>query len=130
MKRARCLAASIFLGACGLSLGCAGVKPGVTSGSAGSGNSTGLGGFGGSVTPPMPCQGTCDDFKPPTMILGGAQDPVIPPDLLPGGERYADDLTVRVVPSAGHFLHEECPEVVAESLRALQAQVGRSAGSA
>lgn len=66
----------------------------------------------------------------PTVILSGTHDPVIPPDLLPGGERYADDLTVRVVPSAGHLLHEECPEVVAESLRALQAHVGRPADSA
>ena len=71
MKRARWLAASIFLGACGLSLGCAGVKPGSTP-TGGSGNGTGLGGFGGSVTPPMPCQGKCKDFMAAPIMQGSA----------------------------------------------------------
>ena len=31
-------------------------------GAAGAGNATGLGGFGGSSPPPMPCQGMCTDF--------------------------------------------------------------------
>jgi hypothetical protein len=66
------LAASIFMGVCGVTLGCAGVKPGVTSGSAGTGNGTGLGGFGGSVTQPMPCQGMCTDFKDVPIMQGSA----------------------------------------------------------
>ncbi|MFI6687033.1 alpha/beta fold hydrolase [Streptomyces sp. NPDC050485] len=54
----------------------------------------------------------------PTRVLGGEFDPVIPPALL-RGEPYADDLTVRVVPGAGHHLPEELPELVAEELRKL-----------
>ena len=55
-------------------LGCAGVKPTATpSGTAGgSGNSTGLGGFGGSMTQPMPCVGMCMDFPATPRIEAGA----------------------------------------------------------
>ncbi|MFE4867782.1 alpha/beta fold hydrolase [Streptomyces sp. NPDC056682] len=51
----------------------------------------------------------------PTRVLGGALDPVFPPALL-RGKPYADDLTVRIVPGAGHHLPEERPELVAEEL--------------
>ncbi|SHM24118.1 alpha/beta fold hydrolase [Actinacidiphila paucisporea] len=60
----------------------------------------------------------------PTLVLGGALDPVIPPALLRGGAPEADGLTVRVVPGAGHHLHEERPELVAEALRELIAGAG------
>lgn len=60
----------------------------------------------------------------PTVLLGGAQDPVIPPSLLAGGERRSDDLTVRVVPGAGHHLPQEKPRAVADAAAALFA--GRS----
>lgn len=60
----------------------------------------------------------------PTLVLGGEHDPVIPPALLRGGDPHADDLTVRVVPGAGHHLHEERPELVAEVLRKLIAETG------
>ncbi|MEV6790566.1 alpha/beta hydrolase [Streptomyces sp. NPDC051320] len=56
-----------------------------------------------------------------TMVLGGELDPVIPPALLRGGEAHADDLTVRVIPGAGHHLHEERPELVAQAVRDLSA---------
>jgi pimeloyl-ACP methyl ester carboxylesterase len=36
----------------------------------------------------------------PTLILGGARDPVTPPTVLAGSERHADDLMVEVVPGA------------------------------
>jgi pimeloyl-ACP methyl ester carboxylesterase len=55
----------------------------------------------------------------PTLLLTGARDRVIPPGLLAGGERRADDLTVRAVEDAGHHLHEECPALVAEAAREL-----------
>ncbi|MFJ9416333.1 alpha/beta fold hydrolase [Streptomyces sp. NPDC101227] len=60
----------------------------------------------------------------PTLVMGGEHDPVIPPAVLRGGDPYADSLTVTVVPGAGHHLHEERPEAVAESLRKLIAGTG------
>ncbi|MFJ5549424.1 alpha/beta fold hydrolase [Streptomyces sp. NPDC093225] len=58
----------------------------------------------------------------PTVILAGAEDFVLPPGVLAGGERYADDLRVEVVPGAGHYLHEERPDVVVAAARALFGQ--------
>src|SRR5215471_11788386 len=49
----------------------------------------------------------------PTVMLAGAEDWMLPPDLLAGAGRHADDLQLRVVPGAGHFLADECPGVVA-----------------
>ena len=56
----------------------------------------------------------------PTLLLGGALDPVIPPALL-GSAPNADDLTVEIVPGAGGHLPEERPELVAAALRRLTA---------
>jgi len=54
-------------------LGCAGVKPASTgSGTAGGGNATGIGGFGGSMTMAMPCVGQCMDFPPTPVLVGSA----------------------------------------------------------
>lgn len=55
----------------------------------------------------------------PTVLMTGDRDPVIPPALLPGATPYADDLQIRIVPNAGHHLHEEHPEAVATALREL-----------
>jgi pimeloyl-ACP methyl ester carboxylesterase len=55
----------------------------------------------------------------PTVILAGARDWMLPPRLLAGAERHADDLELRVVPGAGHFLPAERPAVVAEVAREL-----------
>lgn len=52
----------------------------------------------------------------PTLIIGGERDVVIPPAVLEGGERHADDLRVAVVPGGGHLLPEEQPSAVAEEL--------------
>jgi pimeloyl-ACP methyl ester carboxylesterase len=51
----------------------------------------------------------------PTVILAGAEDWMLPPNLLAGANRHADDLQLRVVPGAGHFLADERPAVVAEA---------------
>ncbi|MBX7548616.1 alpha/beta hydrolase [Streptomyces sp. NPDC004232] len=55
----------------------------------------------------------------PTVLLGGERDNVIPPSMLAGGEGHADDLTVRIVPGAGHFLPRESPHAVAGAMREL-----------
>ncbi|MEV0175450.1 alpha/beta hydrolase [Streptomyces sp. NPDC050803] len=55
----------------------------------------------------------------PTVLLGGERDNVIRPSMLAGGESHADDLTVRIVPGAGHFLPREAPHAVAEAMREL-----------
>lgn len=54
----------------------------------------------------------------PTLVIGGERDVVIPPAVLEGGERHADELRVVVVPGAGHLLPEERPEAVAEEVLA------------
>ena len=53
----------------------------------------------------------------PTLVLAGANDPVIPPNLLAGGDKHADHLEVRVVADGGHYLHEEHPSIVAGAVR-------------
>ncbi|MER6978066.1 alpha/beta fold hydrolase [Streptomyces carpinensis] len=55
----------------------------------------------------------------PTLLLGGERDNVIPPSLLAGAEPYADDLTVRIVAGAGHFLPQERPQAVADAMKEL-----------
>ena len=53
----------------------------------------------------------------PTVILCGADDPVMRPEFLGGYEDHADDLTIEVVPNASHFIPEEQPaEVAAHAL--------------
>jgi pimeloyl-ACP methyl ester carboxylesterase len=44
---------------------------------------------------------------------------MLPPALLAGAERHAEDLQLRVVPGAGHFLADEHPAVVAQAAREL-----------
>jgi pimeloyl-ACP methyl ester carboxylesterase len=55
----------------------------------------------------------------PTVILAGAADWMLPPRLLAGADRHADDLRLQVVPGAGHFLPAERPAVVAEAANEL-----------
>jgi pimeloyl-ACP methyl ester carboxylesterase len=55
----------------------------------------------------------------PTVIMAGAEDWMLPPKILAGAGRHADDLRLRVVPGAGHFLPGERPAVVAEMAREL-----------
>lgn len=49
----------------------------------------------------------------PTVILCGADDPVMRPELLGGYEDHVDDLTIEVVPDASHFIPDEQPDAVA-----------------
>ncbi len=51
-------------------------------------------------------------LRTPTLLLGGARDPVLRPAFLRGHEPYADDMRFELVPDCGHLLPEERPEVV------------------
>lgn len=55
----------------------------------------------------------------PTRLLVGEKDPIVRGADLRGFEPHAPLMTVERVPAAGHFLPEECPEVVAEHAEAL-----------
>ena len=55
----------------------------------------------------------------PTMILAGGQDWMLPPKMLAGAGRHGDDLQLRIVSGAGHFLPAERPAAVAEAAREL-----------
>jgi pimeloyl-ACP methyl ester carboxylesterase len=48
----------------------------------------------------------------PTVVLSGADDPVMRPEFLGGYEDRADDLTIEVVPNASHFIPDEQPAAV------------------
>jgi pimeloyl-ACP methyl ester carboxylesterase len=58
----------------------------------------------------------------PSVILAGERDWMLPPKMLAGAESHADDLQLRIVAGAGHFLTAERPAVVAEAARELFAR--------
>lgn len=58
-------------------------------------------------------------LRVPTLILAGERDFMLPPSVLAGGERHADDLRVEVVADCGHYVHEERPDLVAKAAREL-----------
>ncbi|GAA2515849.1 alpha/beta hydrolase [Streptomyces longisporus] len=49
----------------------------------------------------------------PTVVLAGERDFMLPPGVITEAGRHADDLRVKVIPGAGHYLHEERPDLVA-----------------
>jgi pimeloyl-ACP methyl ester carboxylesterase len=53
----------------------------------------------------------------PTLMLFGADDFALRPELLDGYERHADEMRVELVPGCGHFIADECPELVGERAR-------------
>jgi pimeloyl-ACP methyl ester carboxylesterase len=56
-------------------------------------------------------------LRVPALLMTGQRDAVVRPVMVAGRERWADDLTVEVVPGCGHFVAEERPELVAERAR-------------
>ncbi|NUT18063.1 MAG: alpha/beta fold hydrolase [Hamadaea sp.] len=52
----------------------------------------------------------------PTLLLTGAQDPVVRPDILGGHEGHADDLEIREIAGASHFMVDDQPEAIAKHL--------------
>jgi pimeloyl-ACP methyl ester carboxylesterase len=53
----------------------------------------------------------------PTRMLFGTDDAALPPKLLDGYERHADDMQVELVDACGHFIADERPQLVAERAR-------------
>lgn len=49
----------------------------------------------------------------PTLMLHGAEDRILREPFLRGVEAYGDDVTLELVPGAGHFIADEQPELVA-----------------
>lgn len=54
----------------------------------------------------------------PTLMLHGAEDRILREPFLRGFEPFANDMTLELVPGAGHFIAEEKPELVAERVLA------------
>jgi pimeloyl-ACP methyl ester carboxylesterase len=54
----------------------------------------------------------------PTLMLHGTRDVARTARSLRGYESYADDLRIETIHGAGHWLPEECPEIVADTVRA------------
>ncbi len=48
----------------------------------------------------------------PMTLIWGEHDSCLGLELIEDSRRYASNLDVHVVPSAGHFVHQECPELV------------------
>jgi pimeloyl-ACP methyl ester carboxylesterase len=68
-------------------------------------------------------------LRVPTLMLNATKDFALAPSELGGYEPYADDLRVELVTDAGHFLHEERPELVAETALRFFAQLAAEAAS-
>ena len=59
----------------------------------------------------------------PTLLIWGDRDPYLNIRLSEGTERYVRDPTVRHIPNAGHFVHEERPAEVSAEIRAFLARL-------
>jgi pimeloyl-ACP methyl ester carboxylesterase len=46
--------------------------------------------------------------------------------LLEGYERHADEMKVEMVPDCGHFIADECPDLVADRARAFLGEPARA----
>jgi pimeloyl-ACP methyl ester carboxylesterase len=57
-------------------------------------------------------------LRTPVLMLNGERDFFLPARALGDPPPYADDLRIQVIPAAGHLLAEECPQVVADAVRA------------
>ena len=64
----------------------------------------------------------------PTLLIWGDRDPYLNIRLSEGTERYVHDLTVRHIPNAGHFVHEERATEVNAEIRAFLGESGSHPG--
>jgi pimeloyl-ACP methyl ester carboxylesterase len=56
-------------------------------------------------------------LKVPTLLVFGADDFALRPQMLAGYQRHAEDMQVELVPDCGHFIADERPELVADRAR-------------
>jgi pimeloyl-ACP methyl ester carboxylesterase len=70
---------------------------------------------------PALVRGRYDDarLRVPTLLLTGADDPVVRPEMLDGAERQVDVLRTEVIAGCGHFVPEERPDLVIAAAREL-----------
>jgi pimeloyl-ACP methyl ester carboxylesterase len=68
---------------------------------------------------PQAARGHWGDYRltTPTLMLYGADDPVVRPAMLEGYEPYADDMRIEFVEGVGHFIVDARPELVAQRAR-------------
>lgn len=57
------------------------------------------------------------NIKVPTLLIWGEQDGALGKELTYGTERYVDNLTLRYIPDASHWVQQDAPDVVNELLR-------------
>lgn len=53
----------------------------------------------------------------PTRMVFGIEDIHIPPASVVGGERHGDDFQIEYVPGCGHYMAEDCPEILIDRIR-------------
>jgi pimeloyl-ACP methyl ester carboxylesterase len=82
-----------------------------------------LGYYRDTMRPPVPRFGedrpTLEDVPPietPTLVISGAQDGCIGPDLFERADEVIEECRVVRVPDAGHFMHQERPDAVGEEI--------------
>lgn len=68
---------------------------------------------------PQAARGHWRDYRltTPTLMVYGADDPVIRPPMLEGYEPYADDMRIQFVEGVGHFIVDARPQIVAREAR-------------
>jgi pimeloyl-ACP methyl ester carboxylesterase len=58
------------------------------------------------------------EIETPTLMIWGAQDTVLPPALIDAHRAFVRSLDVEIVADAGHWPHQERPQVLAERISA------------
>ncbi len=57
-------------------------------------------------------------IETPTLLIWGERDPILPPEIIRDAGIWVTDLTVRMIPDAGHWVQQEAPESVNSILEA------------
>jgi len=56
-------------------------------------------------------------IETPTLILWGEGDPILPAEMIEDAGTWISDVTIRLIPNAGHWVQQEAPEVVNSALQ-------------